>query len=385
MRALLAAAAVGAAGLLIGVLVRQRRRRERKTLPPAQIISLSRRPAKRASVLERAAAAGLEQVEIFDAVDGRELAAEGLSARGVRTYSGWKLEGSTDRFFSRALKWGEIGCALSHHGVWELARASKEDAMLVLEDDVDFLPGFVELLRASLDEVDALVADGLVAPPDLLYLTRRAMRPEHDQLLPRKGEPRLIRTASGDEVMGPPRLVVPGFSYKTTAYVLYRRGAAKLAESGYLSKVGDCRPTAPRHAKEKPRVLAQAHADGRARPLAGHPGGRLPLRTLLQARGEGRRRAPRYRRSVRVGAATERACRPAAACARATWSQRHGELGAACRRRGRIIHCLQRSALRTATRVGWSALSVASRERSMIVTRRTDLGCVCSQLRPASW
>ena len=33
------------------------------------------------------------------------------------------------------------------------------------------------------------------------------------------------------------RLVAPGFSYKTTAYVLYRQGAKKLLESGYLREV----------------------------------------------------------------------------------------------------------------------------------------------------
>lgn len=33
------------------------------------------------------------------------------------------------------------------------------------------------------------------------------------------------------------RLVEPGFSYKTTAYILYHRGAQKLLNSGFLNKV----------------------------------------------------------------------------------------------------------------------------------------------------
>ena len=38
--------------------------------------------------------------------------------RGVSCYAGWELPGSSHRFFARPLKWGEVGCALSHHGIW---------------------------------------------------------------------------------------------------------------------------------------------------------------------------------------------------------------------------------------------------------------------------
>lgn len=74
----------------------------------------------------------------------QQLTDEALSERGVRVYSGWKLPSSTCRFFSRNLKWGEIGCALSHHAVWECALASAEPAVLVVEDDVEFFPKYVQ-------------------------------------------------------------------------------------------------------------------------------------------------------------------------------------------------------------------------------------------------
>ena len=71
------------------------------------------------------------------------------------------------------LKLGEVGCALSHHGAWQLT-AAHGAPVLVLEDDVAFAPDFAALLLLALREVDALVAEGLTQPPDLLYVARRA-------------------------------------------------------------------------------------------------------------------------------------------------------------------------------------------------------------------
>ena len=68
----------------------------------------------------------------------------------------------------------------------------------------------------------ALVAAGLVEEPDGLYLGRNPMRPEHDRLLPRSREG--AGAGAGADTV---RLLVPGFSYKTTAYVLWSRGARK--------------------------------------------------------------------------------------------------------------------------------------------------------------
>ena len=83
----------------------------------------------------------------------------------------------------------------------------------------------LELLRTALDEVRWLVASGRIAPPDAMYLGRKAMRPELDELLPRSGESTGVR------------IITPGFSYKTTAYLLWRRGAIKLLSSGYEGKL----------------------------------------------------------------------------------------------------------------------------------------------------
>ena len=222
---------------------RRRHKRAPEPLPPALVISLARFPAARKACLTRAADAGLEQVDVFEAVEGRALSLDELRRRGVAVYSGWRIPDSTFRFFDRELKWGEVGCALSHVGVWREVSAMQaprrgpaawwpawlpEPVAIVLEDDVDFLPRFAELLREALDELALLVEEGIVPPPDAMYLGRKAMRPEHDRLLPR---------ATCGAAKSQVRICVPGFSYKTTAYLLWQRGAHKLLLSGYEGKL----------------------------------------------------------------------------------------------------------------------------------------------------
>ena len=243
MTLLYTSAAAFAAAAAFCYLMQRRRRRSRAPAPqsfppPAIVISLARFPAKRASVLKRAGEAGLVDVFIFDAVDGKQLDASELRRRNVVPYANWRIEGSQFRFFNRDLKWGEVGCALSHVGVWRGVVAANTPMAIVLEDDVDFVPGFAELLRTALDEVHGLVAAGtLASEPDALYLGRNAMRPEHDRLLPRVAEVAGAASAGSSPAAASTRpavrLVVPGFSYKTTAYLLWRRGAEKLLASGY--------------------------------------------------------------------------------------------------------------------------------------------------------
>ncbi|KAL1522256.1 hypothetical protein AB1Y20_017251 [Prymnesium parvum] len=229
-RLLVAASLAAVAFAAHRYLSRRRRRLPAASRLPTYVISLARRPARRRAALERLRVAGLEDLKCFDAIDGRELCVDALQARGVEVYSGWRLSASACRFFNRSLKWGEVGCALSHHAVWELAAASEDEAVLVLEDDVELLPGFCELLQETVLEVEALVQQGATSEPDLLYLTRRAMKPGDDVPVGDRGRARGGRNTRI-------RLVTPGFSYKTTAYILYKRGAQKLLQSGFLRKV----------------------------------------------------------------------------------------------------------------------------------------------------
>ena len=114
-------------------------------------------------------------------------------------------------------------------GPWWRATSTDGAPVLVLEDDAEMMPDFAPTLLAALREVAALVAEGATAPPDLLYLARKPMLPDRA---------RLPRSAAGAAAqVRAPGLVLPGFSYKTTAYVLWPSGAAKLLAAGYLQRL----------------------------------------------------------------------------------------------------------------------------------------------------
>lgn len=198
------------------------------TLPLVLVISLARRPAKRASMMKRAQEADLK-VKVLEAVDGRDLSSDVLAGRGVCPYAGWRLVSSAQRFFNRELKWGEVGCALSHYSAWEFAR-QLDRPVIVLEDDADFAPFFGARVQAALAELRTLANAGAIAPPDLLYLGRNALHAKREEMVPRSGV---------DHVAGilTPTLLRPAFSWKTTAYVLWPSGAAKLLSSGYLERL----------------------------------------------------------------------------------------------------------------------------------------------------
>ena len=213
-----------------------RKRAAKSRLPPTIIISLARLPVARKGALKRADEAGLERVSIFDAVDGRTLSTKELDHRQVSVYSGWRLGSSGFRFFDRELKWGEVGCALSHIGVWsQVAAMEEDDVALVIEDDVEFVPAFVERLRGVLAEIAALVREGVIHEPDACYLCRKAMRPELDHVLPRSRSH--VATMTDGDIPPTPKLLIPGFSYKTTAYLLWQRGARKLLASDLERKL----------------------------------------------------------------------------------------------------------------------------------------------------
>jgi collagen beta-1,O-galactosyltransferase len=253
MQELGAALVLSAAAALLCARARQQRRRKLVVF----VISLRRRPAKRAAALTRAATAGLSDIRVLHAIDGKELGWEALHARGVRLYPGWRLPGSTYRFYNRDLKWGEIGCALSHHAVWTAIVHLGLPWAVILEDDACFMPRVDELILGAVARLEALAAAGDVPAPDLLYLARNACWPRRESKLSSfasgaaagaapSGAPNELVTGSNalrdDAASFPPvspgvEIVVPAFSYKCTAYVLWASGARKLLASGYLSRL----------------------------------------------------------------------------------------------------------------------------------------------------
>jgi glycosyl transferase family 25 len=105
------------------------------------VINLATADKRRLFMIEQLASLPGLEVSFFAAIDGRCLDEDELAC----LYD----EAGAHRVAGHPLTRGEIGCALSHLGVYR--RIVEEDlpAALVLEDDAWFGPGFPEALEAS--------------------------------------------------------------------------------------------------------------------------------------------------------------------------------------------------------------------------------------------
>lgn len=93
---------------------------------PIWVLNLKRDEDRRQFIQTQLQAFGVE-FEMIEAVDGRSLTEEDLSA-----YS----ENAAIAACGRPLSRGEIGCALSHIKIWKRIIREKIDEVLVLEDDI---------------------------------------------------------------------------------------------------------------------------------------------------------------------------------------------------------------------------------------------------------
>lgn len=138
--------------------------------------------------------------EVVPAVNGGRINKQFLRDSNLSLYDSWAIE-SSNSWWNRPMKAGEIGCSLSHLKVWEMAYKAGHGRIAILEED--FLP-----VQFDLPEVADVVADW-----ELFYLGRIAQ--ERDQ-----------------QFLGC-QVVIPGFSYQSHAYLLSRTGIEKLNFSGF--------------------------------------------------------------------------------------------------------------------------------------------------------
>jgi GR25 family glycosyltransferase involved in LPS biosynthesis len=126
---------------------------------PAFLISLARRPDRRAAFLNRnAAILPLLDLSIVDAEDGSALE---LSPSLVSRIDPWNLENLTERELR-----GCLGCGLSHLRCLDLIAASDKPWGMIFEDDaVFFRPDSPRLLKGLL---------GRLPDSDLIWLTNWA-------------------------------------------------------------------------------------------------------------------------------------------------------------------------------------------------------------------
>ncbi|WP_312863370.1 glycosyltransferase family 25 protein [Spinactinospora alkalitolerans] len=135
--------------------------------------------------------------------DGRSLDLETISDLGHRLFP-WRIE-SDNPWWSRPLKFGEIGCSLAHLACWrDAADNTSAPYVLILEDDAVLGSGFLPRL---LDGLGRLAAED---PFDLLYLGRFPLDPDRPAL---------------------PGFVVPGYSHCTFGYLLTRRGLGRILDA----------------------------------------------------------------------------------------------------------------------------------------------------------
>lgn len=110
----------------------------------AWVINLESATARRERIGAQLEGLGVP-FRIFPAVDGRRLSEDAVQAR---------YDEAVARDSYRPLSRGELGCALSHLGVYRALLESGESFALVLEDDADLGPEVSEVLRDLEKQLD---------------------------------------------------------------------------------------------------------------------------------------------------------------------------------------------------------------------------------------
>lgn len=118
----------------------------------------------------------------------------------------WQIR-SSNSWWNRPLKKGEVACAVAHLLSWRHAIDRGSDVFLVLEDDVSFDDGFAEKLSNGLRSLNTLQPKW-----ELLYLGREPLHAD-------------LEVAEG--------IVRPGYSFGAYAYMMTREGANKLVAAAY--------------------------------------------------------------------------------------------------------------------------------------------------------
>ena len=143
-------------------------------------------------------------IHIHRAVDGSNL---NIYEGDWSVFQNWKIE-STNKWYNRPILPGEIGCALSHLQVWNLAKQSGHENILVLEED------FMVHGQLSPYIIDELPSDW-----DLMYLGRNKLSPGND-----------IECGLND-------IVKPYPSYNTHAYMLSKHGIEKMLSKNLQNNI----------------------------------------------------------------------------------------------------------------------------------------------------
>lgn len=172
------------------------------------LINLARRPDRLKKMQYCFDELGIE-AELVEAVDGKQLNQTYLDKLGIR-----QLEGYFDPYRKNGLKYGEIGCFLSHYFIWQDIIKKGFQTVLLFEDDIRFQPAFVQQLNVVMHSAYSSVPNW-----ELLYVGRK----------------RLVTTEQFLESSN--FLVWPTYTYWTLSYAINQKGAKKLIDQKPLGKM----------------------------------------------------------------------------------------------------------------------------------------------------
>ncbi|KAL7646435.1 UNVERIFIED_CONTAM: hypothetical protein RMT77_003348 [Armadillidium vulgare] len=173
------------------------------------LINLQRRPDRKERMLWTLDELGIE-VEVLDAVDGKQLNASYLERIGVKQLVNYK-----DPWSKRDMTYGEIGCFLSHYNIWRDMVEKNYRKVVVFEDDIRFEPFFKDKLSYMMKQMKELNLQW-----DLVYLGRKKLKDSDEPW-----------------VKGSNIVVHVDYSYWTLCYIITLDGAKKLLASEPLSKL----------------------------------------------------------------------------------------------------------------------------------------------------
>uniref|UniRef100_A0A7E4ZZN9 ZP domain-containing protein n=1 Tax=Panagrellus redivivus TaxID=6233 RepID=A0A7E4ZZN9_PANRE len=172
------------------------------------VVNLKRRPERLQKMDLIMRLLGIEY-RVFEAVDGLKLTDEQIASLRF-------LPGYEDPYYKRPMKAGEIGCFLSHYGVWQDVVRNGYDRVVVFEDDVRFSENSTIQLRKVVEDIMKTRLDW-----DLIYLGRKKMTPHGDEFY----------------IPGHRYLSTLAYSYWTLGYALSNSGARKLIAAKPLEKL----------------------------------------------------------------------------------------------------------------------------------------------------
>lgn len=132
------------------------------------VINLKRRPERLQKIDLIMKLLGIDYRR-FEAVDGHSLTQDQLSYLQF-------LPGYEDPYFKRPMKKGEIGCFLSHYGIWNQVVRHGFERVLVFEDDVRFMENSTIEISGFLEDVMKTRLEW-----DLVYLGRKKMTAHGDE------------------------------------------------------------------------------------------------------------------------------------------------------------------------------------------------------------